>query len=852
MLLTISIQPSSPEANGVDNMPSLTMSEAANQLSSLLDATTEITEQTAQAVGGFVSQLIDVQGTSAQFDEGTSRQLQNSLVKLAAAARTGGSLLQISSPNLNLTAASFASLAELGSPTLGCTSPDGRDATAKLPTGVLDGIEGVDPTLPIAALLYVTTANFHPPPTSSIRPKRRLMDDHSNAGSSNVSASPMVSFSLLQSGQPLNVQGVSEKINISIPFQPSVAMPCLAPMRSTDDGLASHHACSATVECRFWDKAGSRWSTDGCTTVRDVTLGGGDDVEFACSCNHLTDFVIVEFRSDGFFEDVAIAFAAFHGFKSAATQCLASGPDLATLPFGWYAIAAVLSFNVLGLAHAARRDRQDRLRVLDQKRRMSSCTSVLRIDEVSKPTDEGGDPIDYTRSRTQMIADEEEIEQPMTIRSASATALPGQSPPPPSESSIEKEATAASSGATRFVCTSNELNTMASHSLSSPAAHSTATSSALRSSAGRVVRLGFLRGAFAMHAPHKSLEHKPSAKERWSKVAGMSQKQNRAMRTAEAHFTLRASSTSKKVWLAFRSRHTLLAGIVYNGALGYTRSQTVQVLSNSLALELVIVSMTFSVPPPGAPVVIMPIVVVIHGMIAGLICIPGMVLSAWLFDVDVVGRLLFRLLLLPVLICMRGVRSSRRVAQIADSDSLKADSLSSCREDSSSVTRFGKGRRSFFSRGRKREAEDHGAKIGIVGMCLAAIATERHRVKGKRSGSGRIVGTNGVWDRLRLPLGWVLNWIFMLGLLFLFMTYVCEFSAQPHPLHIQRELLWTWGFSITQRFLVNEPLIIIASKLGPKILRSKICYICFSERCIEGSSAFFFSLVNFLRTLAAP
>ena len=91
----------------------------------------------------------------------------------------------------------------------------------------------------------------------------------------------------------------------------------------------------------------------------------------------------------------------------------------------------------------------------------------------------------------------------------------------------------------------------------------------------------------------------------------------------------------------------------------------------------------------------------------------------------------------------------------------------------------------------------------------------------------------------------------MLGLLLLFVTYLCEFSAQPRPLVIQRELLWTWAFSITQRFLVNEPLIIIASKLGPKLLRSKVWYACFSERCVEGTSAFVFSVINACRTLAA-
>lgn len=78
-----------------------------------------------------------------------------------------------------------------------------------------------------------------------------------------------------------------------------------------------------------------------------------------------------------------------------------------------------------------------------------------------------------------------------------------------------------------------------------------------------------------------------------------------------------------------------------------------------------------------------------------------------------------------------------------------------------------------------------------------------------------------------------------------------QFSAQPHPKFIQSELMWTWGFSVVQRFIVNEPLIIISTKLGPKVLRSKLCYACFSERCVEGASAMIFTLINTLRQILA-
>ena len=42
-------------------------------------------------------------------------------------------------------------------------------------------------------------------------------------------------------------------------------------------------------------------------------------------------------------------------------------------------------------------------------------------------------------------------------------------------------------------------------------------------------------------------------------------------------------------------------------------------------------------------------------------------------------------------------------------------------------------------------SEEHGAKIGIVGMCLAAVARERQR---SRRTLGETDGGQQLWDRL--------------------------------------------------------------------------------------------------------
>ena len=133
-------------------------------------------------------------------------------------------------------------------------------------------------------------------------------------------------------------------------------------------------------------------------------------------------------------------------------------------------------------------------------------------------------------------------------------------------------------------------------------------------------------------------------------------------------------------------------------------------------------------------------------------------------------------------------------------------------------------------------------------MCLGVVAQERRRQR--KAGKDDV--TTRLWQRLRVPVGWVLNLCMLCGLFVLFLAYLCEFVAHPEPLFIQRELMWTWGFSICQRFFINEPFIIIASKLGPKMLRSRLWYVCLSERCVEATSALVFAIINALRILAKP
>jgi hypothetical protein len=122
----------------------------------------------------------------------------------------------------------------------------------------------------------------------------------------------------------------------------------------------------------------------------------------------------------------------------------------------------------------------------------------------------------------------------------------------------------------------------------------------------------------------------------------------------------------KRLWLEFRRSHTLLAGLVFRGTSGHSRAQTVQILLNSMALELVVLCMMYSAEDTsGEPVVINPVTVsakhtftaahalctdlrtavrvalsqiVVSGAFAAAICIPGMLLFAACFNPFVSAR----------------------------------------------------------------------------------------------------------------------------------------------------------------------------------------------------------------------
>jgi len=76
--------------------------------------------------------------------------------------------------------------------------------------------------------------------------------------------------------------------------------------------------------------------------------------------------------------------------------------------------------------------------------------------------------------------------------------------------------------------------------------------------------------------------------------------------------------------------------------------------------------------------------------------------------------------------------------------------------------------------------------------------------------------------------GWALNLTCFLGLLFVFVLYGCELfstdqtTASGEPAD-WRALLISWGFSVFQRFVVNEPMLILVSKGMPILFTTEFC-----------------------------
>ena len=72
--------------------------------------------------------------------------------------------------------------------------------------------------------------------------------------------------------------------------------------------------------------------------------------------------------------------------------------------------------------------------------------------------------------------------------------------------------------------------------------------------------------------------------------------------------------------------------------------------------------------------------------------------------------------------------------------------------------------------------------------------------------------------------GWSLNITFFFGLCLCFSLYACQIYQQTSTADIAgHELILSWAFSIFQRFVVNEPALILAGKGLPMLFSTAFC-----------------------------
>jgi Ca2+-binding EF-hand superfamily protein len=134
---------------------------------------------------------------------------------------------------------------------------------------------------------------------------------------------------------------------------------------------------------------------------------------------------------------------------------------------------------------------------------------------------------------------------------------------------------------------------------------------------------------------------KPTSLQRWKQAKA---KTNNTLLTKRWHKDV--DRVWKRLGLACISSHSLCAGITTRGVPGFTRAQTVMILVNGFAFELVMLLLLLPPPPPlptdnvtgmpiepeGPAVVINPIGIIFGAGVAASICIPMGLILTWLFD----------------------------------------------------------------------------------------------------------------------------------------------------------------------------------------------------------------------------
>jgi Ca2+-binding EF-hand superfamily protein len=699
---------------------------AATELVAVLATVQELDTVAAQAVTSGLSLLFGLMAASDGSPSSASAGEQiSAAVEQMARAATAAALatttipssgvaepVVLSSDNLNMTI-NVRSPSALAAEPFSCDSGTGVAAAVAVPADLIGGIPGLDPSVPVAAILRTSRVNLHGGLGGSSAAERR------DGGNVTSSAGPTVSFKISQGGAELSVKDAPSPINISLAYQSPAAGAGQAPCVGVPDPFSAvARACGTTVQCKFWNETSRSWSTDGCATTM------GADGSVGCSCNHLTEFIAVEFPTSA--EELLallLEAVAFNSLDMGDIEC-AFYRSWHTVRNVWYLIFLLIAMLIVLVGHGVRNDRRqmrDTLALLsgkkreEQRRRQAKLNTSMEKRTLRRRQTAAPGAIVATTTmpkatglkslRSMGALSSQMSAHKVAPQSASATASPPPSPPEHVAHVAEEETVSTTTTTTIVTTITKELRetttstTKTSRSATvhapqfvssrmpritellstspaqsdgstetislsdpvatpskKPACAMAALATAPTRAVGPVVGAGAIgdpspaSAADPAAAPSAATASvlaafgggaKPTGLQRWKQAK---HKTNATLLTKRWHKDV--DRVWKRLFLACMYNHSLCAGITTRGVPGFTRAQTVMILVNGFAFELVMLLLLLPPPPPlptdnvtgvpiepeGPAVVINPIAMIFGAGVAASICIPMGLILTWLFD----------------------------------------------------------------------------------------------------------------------------------------------------------------------------------------------------------------------------
>ena len=98
-------------------------------------------------------------------------------------------------------------------------------------------------------------------------------------------------------------------------------------------------------------------------------------------------------------------------------------------------------------------------------------------------------------------------------------------------------------------------------------------------------------------------------------------------------------------------------------------------------------------------------------------------------------------------------------------------------------------------------------------------------------------------------MGWLANHFFFTALLLVFAVYGCVFEQlyADEKSETDKLLMYSWAWSIVQRFVVNEPVLILVGVLVPLLFATECCANMCTESCNNVLGVAVAMLITFMK-----